>query len=335
MLQLHKRLLDKTYGKDNKKLSESTVSGYIKALYMLNDKKPFKNLAFLKKKDEVEKKLEPYAESTKKTLYATISSVLSLYKDVTTYKSIYKYFYDKMMAKAELAGAGDTAVKTDKQSDNWMDWDKVKETLAELKADVDKFAKQKEIGESEYNKLLNYVVLSLYTELPPRRNQDYLDMTIHKVGKAYNPKKVDDLPVTSNYLLVVGNKPSKFIFNIYKTAKTYGKQVVDIPESLGSIIEMYLKRSPVKDKFLVQRNSTVLTQGNSITRILNNIFKKKIGSSMLRHIYLSSKMNIDDMKNDANLMGHSLTEQQKYLKGETSPHEPQNPLPASAPLEAV
>lgn len=56
---------------------------------------------------------------------------------------------------------------------------------------------------------------------------------------------------------------------------------------------------------------------NSITRILNKVFGKKVGSSMLRHIYLSSKYgNVSkEMKEDAKIMGHS-TEVQKntYIK---------------------
>jgi hypothetical protein len=39
---------------------------------------------------------------------------------------------------------------------------------------------------------------------------------------------------------------------------------------------------------------------------------------MLRHIYLSSKYNIGDMTEDAKKMGHSLTEQRKYLKAEVA-----------------
>jgi hypothetical protein len=92
---------------------------------------------------------------------------------------------------------------------------------------------------------------------------------------------------------------------------------------LVNIINMYLKhRTPAtgEDKkakefpLLVAHNGTPITQANAITRILNGVFEKKIGSSMLRHIYLSSKMNIDEMKDDATAMGHSLNEQQKYLK---------------------
>ena len=35
---------------------------------------------------------------------------------------------------------------------------------------------------------------------------------------------------------------------------------------------------------------------------------------MLRHIYLSTKYNIDEMKRDSNAMGHSLNEQRQYMK---------------------
>jgi hypothetical protein len=54
---------------------------------------------------------------------------------------------------------------------------------------------------------------------------------------------------------------------------------------------------------------------NAITRILNRIFGRKVAASMLRHIYLSDKYDIKEMKADADAMGHSLEEQKKYMKG--------------------
>jgi hypothetical protein len=55
-----------------------------------------------------------------------------------------------------------------------------------------------------------------------------------------------------------------------------------------------------------------LTAVNSITRILNKIFGKKVGSSMLRHIFLSDKYGEvkGEMADDAKAMGHSVDEQQ-------------------------
>jgi hypothetical protein len=55
---------------------------------------------------------------------------------------------------------------------------------------------------------------------------------------------------------------------------------------------------------------------NAITRVLNRVFGKKIGSSMLRHIYLSDKYKDqnEEMKKDAEAMGHSLDLQRAYIK---------------------
>jgi len=167
--------------------------------------------------------------------------------------------------------------------------------------------------------LLNLVVLSLYTEIQPRRNQDYLDMAVVKATKA-----TGDLPKDSNYLMVEKAGPKEFVFNKYKTAKKYGQQKMELTPGLSSVLSIYLKFHPLARgnksratmyKFLVLADGTPLTATNAITRILNRIFGKKIGSSMLRHIFLSSKYDINEMEKDANAMGHSVEEQQKYLRG--------------------
>ena len=85
------------------------------------------------------------------------------------------------------------------------------------------------------------------------------------------------------------------------------------------MISEYLKFHPLKKnatfKFLVSSDGTPITAVNAITRILNKIFEKRVGSSMLRHIFLSTKYDIKEMEKDANAMGHSVEEQKKYMKG--------------------
>jgi hypothetical protein len=325
MLNLHKSLLEKTYGKENKKLSETTASAYLKTLWMLNDKKPFTALTFLKKKDVIDKKVGEYAESTQKTIYSTIASVLSLYKDKSAYKAIHKFYYDKMMDKAKVAKETDTAQKTDTQKENWIGWGDVEKKRAEIGEEVAKIGKK--ASSTEFGHLLKHLVLSLYIDVPPRRNQDYLDMMVYYAGAK---EKLDYVDRDYNWLLIRKKVPVQFIFNKYKTSKKYGTQKVDIPEHLAKVITEYLKHRPTtpeekKDKqfpLLVNSEGQHLNKPNSITRLLNGVFEKNIGSSMLRHIYLSNKMNISDMKNDAEAMGHSLTEQMKYLKEECPTEHP-------------
>jgi hypothetical protein len=314
MLQLNKRLCEKTYGEPPRQLSPSTADAYIKTLFTLNDKKPFKNLSFLKKTDVVMEKLGKYAESTQKTLLASIASVLSLEKEKASYKKTYKFYYDKMMGKAAEAKKVDTTEKTESQEANWIEWTDVLKKRFELAPDP--------------TKLLHYLVLSLFTEIPPRRNQDYLGMVVHKLLKK---EKAEDLPKDKNYLLIVDKKPSFFLFNVYKTAKTYGQQKVEIPESLAEVITTYLAKlgkQPKDHPFLQYEDKTSFTQPNAITRILNSVFGKKVGSSMLRHSYLTSKYNISDMKDDAEAMGHSLAEQKTYMK---QPSPQSSPPDTSAP----
>jgi len=55
---------------------------------------------------------------------------------------------------------------------------------------------------------------------------------------------------------------------------------------------------------------------NGITRILNKIFDKKIGSSMLRHIFLSDNLGevVKNQEQLANDMAHSVRMQRAYIK---------------------
>jgi hypothetical protein len=316
MLNLHKRLCEKTYGDPPKNLSDSTASTYIKTMTILNNKTPFKNLSFLKKTDEIMKKVAEYAESTQKTLLASITSVLSLEKDKAGYKKTYKFYYDKMMEKSKAAKVeGGKVEANDKQTENWLTWEDIVKKLAELKEQTEAFAKVKHLSAPQFHTLLSYLILSLYVYVPPRRNQDYLGMDVFKALKKDN---LEELPKDKNYLIVLKGVPTEFVFNVYKTSKTYGQQKVAIPDSLKEVIKVYLGHLGDKAKsFKLLRTGSSrenMEQANGITRILNKVFGKKIGSSMLRHIYLSSKYDITEMSKDAEDMGHSLEEQKAYIK---------------------
>ena len=309
MINLSKKLIEVRH------ITESSASSYIRTLFTLNDKAVFKNLAFLKKTETIMSRIEHYAESTQKTLLSGVVSVLSLYEDKPTYKKTYQFYYDRMMGKRkEIADTTIEGKKTETQEKNWLTWEEVNAKRNELMNQVNSFLSQKTITAKQYETLQKYLILSLYTEQPPRRNQDYLDMYVSK-------KKADALPKDKNYLLMEGNTPKSFVFNRYKTARKYGTQVQDIPESLAQVISHFMKYHPTTKtteyKLLVNYDGSPINAPNAITRTLNRIMGKKIGSSMLRHIYLSSKygVEIQEMKADAQAMGHTIQEAQKtYIK---------------------
>jgi integrase len=212
--------------------------------------------------------------------------------------------------------------KSKSQNDNWITWEQVLNVKKNLKNIVDTFANNKFITAIQFDYLLGYLILSLYTDIPPRRNQDYIDMY-------FVNNYTDGLDSNRNYL-DWANK--KLVFLKYKTAKKYGKQVIDISDNkeLLDALTLYLKFHPLipsqnlkklpkntNFKLLVYSNGSYLDAVNSITRILNKIFGRNIGSSMLRHIYLTDKYKnvLDDMKEDAIQMGTSENMvQNQYVK---------------------
>jgi integrase len=116
----------------------------------------------------------------------------------------------------------------------------------------------------------------------------------------------------------------RFIFNTYKTAKFTGQTIEDIPNKLFECINMYIALHPIlkgntdnmNTRFLVAFNGRPLTISNDMTRILNDIFNKNIGVTMLRHVFITHKFG--DLKRErediANKMGHSTDMQDIYIK---------------------
>lgn len=308
---LHKELIDK------KNVAASTADSYLRTLMVLNDKMPFKNLVFLKNKDGIMAKLSEYAESTQKSILAMLVSVLSLYQTKPSYKSTYAFYFAKMVEAMKEAQENKTSEKTEKQKENMLEWSDIKKLSDEAYSKVKGFKNHLTPKEAEH--LLNTTILSLYTCVPPRRNQDYLDMLIVK-------KWNDNMDKSHNYLDLAGEQ---FVFNKYKTAKKYGEQIVKIPNDdtnpLMDILSVYLKHHPMfkmmKGKnpepipFLVGPSGP-LTAVNSITRVLNKMFGKKVGSSMLRHSFLTSKYGeiLEEQKEDSNAMGHDLNMQRDYIR---------------------
>ena len=112
-------------------------------------------------------------------------------------------------------------------------------------------------------------------------------------------------------------KKSQFVFNNYKTQGKYNQVVVPIEEDLLKVIELYLNNHPEKSKlknknydvhFLKSFYNEPIEKSQEITRILNKIFGKNIGSSMLRNMYLSNKYSnvIEELKDDVADMSTSL-----------------------------
>jgi hypothetical protein len=295
-------LLDITKLFECKELSSSSIETYKTKLRKLNDNKPIKNINFLLDFDNVKDKIKDFKPNTQRTYYIAICSILKcIIHNKQANKKIIKAYedYSKILDDYNMKLKDQTA-KTDTENKNWVNKDDMNSLYEELEKNKDK-------SNQDFQ---NYMILSLYYLQAPRRNKDYALM---KVVNKYNDKLSNEY----NYL-DLSNK--KFIFNNYKTAKKYNQQEQDIPLNLMNIINDYINHFKIKNNdFLITNLKTnePLKNTNSMTLLLNRIFKKNVGSSMLRKVYLTNKYGdqAQELIKDVSNMGTSTqTAQNNYIK---------------------
>lgn len=306
------KFMNKLNDKMKEGKADITTRSYLARLVNLNDKQPLSNFTFLKDTDKIQEAIKSKAPSTQLSYYTAINAALST---APSYKKLLNKYIDiaKPMWDA-LNLSRQSHEKSEKQKESIVSNKSIVDVRNELAEEIAKLDKLKVINEGQYDKYLMYLLVSLYTYIPPRRNMDY--------GHMYVVKKEGDDRI-KNYLVL---KDKQFVFNKYKTSGVYGKQVVDIPDDLMDVIQKFIKRHPgmkkigtksnPEAKLLMRFDNTPLNETNGITRMLNKAFGKKIAASALRHIYLSDKYGetTKEKEKDAKAMAHSLSEQNEYIK---------------------
>jgi hypothetical protein len=284
-----------------KDLTKSSIDSYNAKLKKLNDNKPIKNLNFLNNIDNIKNIIKDYKPNTQRNYIIAVSSILKCLLNTNKTKKTENLYieYSKILDEYNKKLKDQTAM-TETENKNWIE----REELDNIYNDL------KNIYKDNKQTYQNYLLLSLFYLNPPRRNKDY---QLLKISSKYN----NSLSNEFNYLDI---KKKKFIFNNYKTAKKYNQQEIEINDELFNIIMSYIKYFKLRDgDFLLNdlKTNEPYKNTNSITLLLNRIFKKKIGASMLRKMYLTNKYgdNNEQLKADAEGMGTSTgVIQTNYIK---------------------
>ena len=296
----------------DKKITESSKKLYCSNLKRLNgglEVKDFKFLSAIEKIGEIVKDSKP---NTQRNYYIVICSVLGeLKKDNKKYEKLYNSYYKILTALN--ATLKDQTAKTDVENENWISQEAIQDKLTSKMEVLKEINKKRKLNKDQFERLLDLIILGLYTLQPPRRNIDYLNMFI-----LTNPYNAEDHGTEKNYVDLVSKT---FVLNNYKTAGTYKTQIVPINEELFNIIKLYIKFRNDKSSnipFLIDFEGNPIMESNALTKKLNAIFDgKKIGSSMLRKMYLTNKYSdvMTEMKTDAENMGTSSSVMQtNYIK---------------------
>ena len=164
--------------------------------------------------------------------------------------------------------------KSDSQEDNWISKDMINNLIKEQKQNATFLYKKSQLAPADLQQIQGYIILSLLggSHIPPRRSKDFTDFKIRNIEKDKD-----------NYI-----EKGKMVFNSYKTAKTYGRQEVDIPTALKTILNKWIKVNPT-DYLLFDTNYKPLSSVKLNQRLNKLFYGKKISVNMLRHIFLTDE----------------------------------------------
>jgi hypothetical protein len=292
---MKKSYLEKLF--ESKNLAPATFQKYNSGLKKLNDGNEIVNINFLKDYDCIIDQIDSYSLNGKRNiLIAVVSAIRSLKIQSKPWREVLNKYLELLNTlNSELSVQNE---KNDKVSDAWLTEDVINDKMNELILASKRLSRKKILTKGEYTTIVSTVILGLYTMLPPRRESAYMDLLI------------SDQSIPSENTISIKDK--SFTFNKYKTVKTYGEQVVKIPNKLMSLIKIYLKFHPTKDgvstaPLFIKYNGLKETK-SFILKILSKLFGKSVGSASFRRMYITNKYDkiFTEMDKDAEEMGTSV-----------------------------
>jgi hypothetical protein len=157
---------------------------------------------------------------------------------------------------------------------------------------------------------LQYLLLSILVHLRPKR----ADLGSVRIYKEKDPRSTSE-----NYIVLRSRGSSYLVMNLFKTSKYYQTVEEEIPEGLKRDIETSLARHP--REFLFRKDDGEPMSNNTysvfVKKTFEDFFGRATGVSLLRHIYITEKLEFDDMtleeqNAEAKLMLHTSGLQRKY-----------------------
>ena len=280
-------------------LSEGSLKTYTSILKNLH-KKVFENKEIEKSDFDEFSRILDFLKNVPPNKRKTILSALVVLTGKDEYRNVMSddvNAYNEEIQKQE---------KSETQQNNWITTDEIKAVFDVVENDAKILFKKTNKTDADMVQIQDYIILSLLGGIfiPPRRSLDYCAMKI----KNKNINRDED-----NYI-----DKNKFVFNKYKTAKTYGKQELAIPQQLKNILNRWIAIND-GDYLLRDKNGNPM---NSIklNQYMNRIFGgKRISVNAMRHSYLTDKYketseNSKKLASDMTDMGSSISMSDTYIK---------------------
>jgi hypothetical protein len=250
--------------------------------------------------------------------------IRGLYESITTRKNVLTAVLVLFREDAEL--------KKDKYEETRAKWKRLFDDLARHQdakvkrsepepKQIEKYTSYEEIeakyedikrrgGHTTLKESQTFVLLSILVHLRPKR----ADLGAVHIFKDNDPNRTD-----INYIVLRSRGASFLAMNLYKTSKHYRKVEEDLPEGLVRDIVHSLKRWPRAFLFVKEDGDSMSnnTYSKFVSHTFEELFGRATGVSLLRHIYISEKLDFDDMtleeqEEEARLMLHTSGLQRRY-----------------------
>jgi len=302
---------------ERRNIKDKSIQAYLIILKKLNDNKDINSLDFLNDTENIIKKINDKKLTTQRNYVSAILTALSCRKDIDDNDETMLKYKDHLK---NLNDEYDTFIqsheKTQSQVDNWCSLNELDNIRKNYKKKIrnNEYIKKETLTTEEKMTLTYYLIVSLYTLLPPVR-VDYAPMAIIT--------DLADDDNETNYLYIKSRNNKQFILNSYKTEKTYGKKFIDIPSQLNSVINLHLRFHKLQNSFLFNKKGNYMTSVD-LTLMIPKAFGvytyKHVTLNLLRHIYISeniqlkSQEQIKKEKDIAEAMCHSVATQKTYYK---------------------
>lgn len=285
--------------KNRPTVSETSLETYSSRLINLPNRMHVQEIAnidvdfYMDKRDDILKFLSNKTPSIRKSILACLY-VLTLDPK-----------YNELMRQdiKETTERNKEQKRSAKQIEGWLSPEEIKKVYDEYYNQAKNMLNRKK--QINNDTIVKYFVLAFLSGavMAPRRSLDICKLKIRN----YDEK-------TENYYA-----HGQCIFNIYKTAKHYGTQIINVVDDVNTLIKKWKKIN--KHDYLLFGSTDKPLSSTQITFMLNKIFNKKISVDILRSIYLSHYYKdtpaINDIDKLSNDMGNSLSSQlNQYVKKE-------------------
>jgi len=231
--------------------------------------------------------------NSRKTIYSALMQVV----DKKTKEAILPLMLTEINTYTQQIEAG-------VPSKNMITLKQIKRVFNELKREHgDKLKEKKDLSTFELWGLQKLMVVATVAGLfvPPRRNE-WLLMKIKDIDKDKD-----------NY---IDHNKKEFVFNTFKTSKSYGQQRVQIPDKLYKLLILYIKRKILNSDYLFSQRRGEPFISATFSQFLNSIFRDygSISSNSFRHAFLTEKYgNTKTLTKDLKNMGTSIKQLDTYV----------------------